>query len=105
MKNWGGKNEALKHQASQGFDNSGNLMKTLIKIAIIAAAVIAIVAVIYTITNPGEGVGGGQRNCILSVMGNAPDCSDNDGALKTTYANGKYMGECYGLDTSGTCIE
>ena len=61
--------------------------------------------VVYTyVANPGAGIGGGQRNCILSVMGNSPDCSDNDGTLKSTYANGKYVGECYGLDSSGKCI-
>jgi hypothetical protein len=97
--------EKVKHESSQGFDTKGNLMKTIAKIAIPLAIGFIIAIVVYTyVANSGAGIGG-QRNCILSVMGNPPDCSDNDGTLKSTYANGRYVGECYGLDSSGNCIQ
>ncbi|HJX50623.1 MAG TPA: hypothetical protein VJ438_04120 [Candidatus Nanoarchaeia archaeon] len=98
--------ERTKQEAGEGFDTPGRILKTIAKIAIPIAIALIIAIVVYTyIANPETGIGGGQRNCILSVMGNPPDCSDNDGTLKTTYANGKYVGECYGLDNSGKCIQ
>jgi len=105
MSRLSGHHEKIKEQSGKGFDTKGNLMKTIIKIAIAAAIIIAAVYVYTHFDDFGAGIGGGQRNCILSVMGNPPDCSDNDGNLKSTYANGKYVGECYGLDSSGKCIQ
>jgi len=98
--------ERLKHESSKGFDTNGNLMKTIAKVAGIAAIAIIVAVVVYTYFSGSEsGIAGGQRNCILSVMGNPPDCSDDDGTLKQTFANGRYIGECYGLDNSGNCVK
>ncbi len=95
--------ERTKEEASQGFDSPGRMLKTIAKVAIPIAIGIIIAIIVFSYVSNG-GIGGGQRNCILSVMGNPPDCSDNDGTLKATYANGKYLGKCYGLDDSGQCI-
>ena len=53
----------------------------------------------------GAQVSGGVRNCIKSVLGNPPSCSDNDGKLKRTTLNGKFIGECRGLDSNNQCIK
>jgi len=106
-KNLSGKLEREKSEASSGFDTPGALLvKKIAKIIAIAAIAAAIIGVIVYVFMGSEApsVGGGQRNCILSVMGNPPDCSDNDGTLKATYANGEYVGMCYGLDMDGKCI-
>ena len=101
-----GPHEHLKAQSNKGFDTPGNLLKRIAKIAIPIAIAVIIAIVVYTYFSGSEsGIPGGQRNCILSVMGNAPDCSDNDGTLKQTFANGRYVGECYGLNNDGSCVE
>jgi len=100
-----GYHELIKAGSGKGFDTPGAMpgwIKTVITVAIAAAVVIAIVY----ITSPGTGQhAGGTRNCILSVMGNPPDCSDNDGTLKNTYANGKFVGVCTGVTNDGACIK
>lgn len=53
----------------------------------------------------GDQTSGGVRNCIKSVLGNPPSCSDNDGKLKRTTLNGKIVGECKGLDAGNKCIK
>ena len=104
-----GKLEKEKAEAKSGFDTPGALLvKKIAKVIAIAAITAAIIGtIVYVSMRTGEApiVEGGQRNCILSVMGNPPDCSDNDGTLKATYANGKYVGMCYGLDMDGGCIK
>jgi hypothetical protein len=99
-----GIHEHLKAKSAQGFDTPG-LMPGWLRTVIIVAAIVAVVVAIYYIGKSGTGQhAGGVRNCILSVMGNPPDCSDNDGTLKKTYANGRYVGVCKGIDNSGNCM-
>jgi hypothetical protein len=112
MKKWGRINDKMpleeqSAKAREGFDTRVNGLPGWIKMALILLAIIGAGLIIYGIMNnsSGGGIGGGQRNCILSVMGNPPDCSDNDGVAKATYANGKYKGICSGLSNSGACIE
>ena len=108
-KNISGKLEKEKAEAGSGFDSPGALLvkkiAKVIAIAAITAAIVGIVVYVFVGNSEAPIVEGGQRNCILSVMGNPPDCSDNDGTLKATYANGKYVGMCYGLDMDGRCIK
>ncbi len=100
--------EEQKAKSGEGFDTRIKGMNFWVKAALILLAIIGAGLIIYEIMNSSDGgrsVSGGVRNCILSAMGNAPDCSDDDGMLKRTTANGRDLGYCYGLDTSGNCIK
>ncbi len=60
---------------------------------------------IQNFISPLLGGGVGQvRNCIRSVMSGTPECSDNDGTLKASYMNGKYVGLCRDVSNDGTCV-
>lgn len=97
--------EHLKHESSKGFDKPGQL-STAAKIAIAVAIILAIIIAVQYLGKVGMGQhSGGVRNCIKSVLGNDPDCSDNDGTPKSTYVNGKYIGICSKVSVDGTCIK
>lgn len=101
--------EEQKAKSGEGFDTKIKALPELVKMALILLAMIGAGLIIYGIMSSSSGgnsgaASGGVRNCILSSMGNAPDCSDNDGTLKKTTANGRSLGYCYGLDASGNCI-
>ena len=80
------------------------------------AAIAALIAVFYVLTGKsvsidksdsgggGYQAGGEVRNCIKSVLGNPPSCSDNDGKLKKTTLNGKSLGLCSAIDAKNNCI-
>jgi hypothetical protein len=100
-----GAHEHMKANSAKGFDTPG-MMPGWLKAAIIIGIAAAIVVAVFYLVSPGTGQhSGGTRNCILSVMGNAPDCSDNDGTLKDTYANGQYVGVCKSVDNNKNCIK
>lgn len=94
-----GFHEHIKENSAKGFDTPG-MIPGWLKTALIAAVIVAVIIGGMYVLGGGE-----RRNCILSVMGNDPDCSDNDGTLKDTYANGRYVGECTGLDNAGNCLK
>jgi len=46
--------------------------------------------------------GGTIRNCIGSVLGNPPECSDCEPVLRKTTLNGKSLGECTAIPGTGS---
>lgn len=51
----------------------------------------------------GGGESGEVRNCIKSVFGRLPSCSDNDGIPKPTTLNGRSLGICSWVDVNNNC--
>ena len=92
--------EQASRKASSGFDTKGPLPVSNQKrnnaiVAIVTIAIVAIVGVIiYNQDNGGGGLFGTTRNCIRSVLGNPPECSDCSQSYESTNMNGKYYGNC-----------
>ena len=98
-----------KVKSGERFDKKIMALPGWIKLALILLAIIVLGVVIYgflsyPLDSGGEATSEGVRNCILSAVGNSPDCSDNDGTLKKTILNGVDLGYCYSLDVFGNCI-
>jgi hypothetical protein len=103
--------EQDKDEASEGFDKPASRRNVKpVNNALVALAVILIVVGVLYATGVfdmflgGGGIFGGARNCIASVLGNPADCSDYDGACKSTTVNGNPLGSCTGIDSSNHCI-
>jgi hypothetical protein len=95
---------------------SGHLSrkKTILPVIIIFGIVIlSLLAIFYGLSKNSQYSGWnffgsssdeGVRNCIRSAMSNSPECSDNDGIVKYTTINGRYVGMCISVTNSGECI-
>jgi hypothetical protein len=103
---WYKENQPRYEQAKESpqVPKKRSLAKT---IAIAIAIPIIIGLVLGLILGPdggGGGGGGGEvRNCIKSVIRDYPSCSDDDGTVKDTYLNGRYVGRCSYVDNVGNC--
>lgn len=69
-------------------------IKIILWVTVIVILAVGIYIVIQIINNQGEGEFHGSvvRNCIASVLGSAPECSDDNGKLEPTYINNAYLG-------------
>lgn len=70
-------------------------IKIISWIIIVVILSVGIYITFQIINDWGEGEPHGSqtvRNCIASVLGNKPQCSDDNGQLEETYINGLYLG-------------
>ncbi len=66
--------------------------KALLALAVLGAAVGGIF--LFKSFLEGGFFGGTVRNCIASVLGNPPECSDCDDVSRLTTLNGRSLGPC-----------
>lgn len=50
------------------------------------------------------GLGRPTRNCIASIFGDVPECSDDNGKCERTTVNNRLLGECTGVNEKNECI-
>ena len=101
--------EQEKEESSRGFDKSIRRGKPANNALIALAVILIVIGTLYATgvfdeLLGGGGLFGGARNCIRSVLGNPADCSDYDGACKSTTINGHSLGSCSGVDANNNCI-